>query len=73
MDTVKQPHVVDVALKVGWCDGILYTTERDGNVEKYIHKFKKSSRPLLAASFDGKNLLLLGGAFRFTDRGIVDQ
>ncbi len=62
-----------VALEVGQCDGLLYTTIRDNVTEKYIHKFKKTSRPLLAASPDGTQLLLLGGAFNFTDRGIVDK
>lgn len=64
---------IDVGLKVGHCDGILYTTVRDGKTEKYIHKFKRSSRPLLAASFDGKSLVLIGGSYQFTERGIVDK
>lgn len=63
----------DVALQFGVCDGIMYETVRDGVVEHYIHKFKKSARPAIAASHDGKRLLLVGGQFRFTDRGIVDQ
>lgn len=63
----------DVAIQVGFCDGILYTTNRNGKTEKYIHEFKKDSRPLLASSEDGSMLLLLGGAFAFTDRGIVDN
>ena len=67
---VKWP---DVALQVGQCDGILYTTVRDGEVEKYIHRFKKSARPLLVASHDGKLLGLVGGNFEFTERGIVDN
>lgn len=62
----------DVALLIGECDGILYTTVRDGRTEKYVHHFKKKSRPLLAASHDGTQLLLLGGAYQFTDRGIED-
>jgi len=33
----------------------------------------KGSRPLLVASPDGKCLMLLGGRFKFTDRGIVDR
>ncbi len=70
---LKIPSMPKVALEVGLCDGILYTTIRDNKTEKYIHKFKSSSRPLLAASPDGKILLLLGGAFNFTDRGIVDD
>lgn len=60
-------------LAVGPCDGLLYTTKRDGRVEKYIHRFKRQSRPLLAASPDGKRLYLLGGAYTFTERGIVDR
>lgn len=62
-----------VALQVGECDGILYTTTRDGKVERYIHKFKKSARPHLVASHDGRFLGLIGGNFTFTDRGICDN
>ncbi len=72
VDTIKFP-VPDVALKIGQCDGILYTTVRDGKTEKYIHKFKVRSRPLLATNFDGTQLLMIGGSFRFTERGIVDE
>lgn len=60
-------------LTVGKCDAILYTTIRDGETENYIHRFKKSARPLLAASHDGAQLALLGGDFTFTERGIVDN
>jgi len=72
IDDYKMP-IPDVALKIGQCDGVLYTTVRDGKTERYIHKFKKSSRPLLAVSFDGRQLIMLGGAYQFTDRGIVDN
>ena len=63
----------DVGLMVGECDGVLYSTVRDGKLEHYIHKFKRKSRPALIASHDGKTLALVGGAFAFTDRGIVDR
>jgi hypothetical protein len=72
VDSYRLP-VFDVALKVGDVLGILYETVRDGKTETYIHKFKKAARPLLTASFDGKNLYLLGGAYTFTERGIVDD
>lgn len=72
IDKVKLP-VHDTALAIGHCDGILYSTVRDGRKEKYIHKFKPGSRPVLAVSFDGKQLYLLAGAYKFTDRGIVDR
>jgi hypothetical protein len=63
----------DAALLVGDVLGIMYETERDGVVESYIHKFREGSRPQLAASQDGKQLVLLGGAYQFTERGIVDK
>lgn len=69
---VKLPRDA-VALGVGPVDFIGYTTVRDGKREKYMHKFKRASRPVLAASADGKRLFLLGGSFTFTDRGIEDE
>lgn len=74
-DEVIEVKVRDfnVGMPVGECDGVLYTTVRDGVTEKYIHKFKKNSRPTLVTSFDGRQLALIGGNFRFTDRGIEDR
>jgi len=60
-------------LLVGSLDGVLYTTVRDGKREKYIHEFKRASRPLLVASHDGKTLHILGGRYEFTERGIEDK
>lgn len=71
--SVDKPEVPDVMLTVGDVDGILYTTVRDGVVEKYIHKFKKDCRPLFCVSHDGKQLFMLGGSYDFTERGIVDR
>lgn len=70
-DTVPY-EPVKVGLKVGTVDAILYTTVRDGIMEHYKHDFRKSSRPTLVASHNGKALALVGGKYRFTDRGIVD-
>jgi len=72
VDMVDRP-AHDVLMLIGHCDGVLYTTRRDGQVEKYIHKFSGKSRPLLASSFDGKQLYLLGGAYDFTEEGITDR
>jgi hypothetical protein len=66
-------NAIDVGIPFGVCDGILYTTVRDGKTEKYIHNFKKSSRPTLIANYDGKKLAIVGGNFRFTERGIEDR
>lgn len=69
----KDLHDFSVSFKVGMCDAILYTTTRDGRVEKYVHEFKKKARPILASSHDGKKITLIGGNYKFTDRGIVDD
>ena len=66
-------RVPRAGLVVGDLDGVLYTTVRDGQTERYVHKFRKSSRPLLVAGHDGRSLHVVGDRFEFTDRGIVDQ
>lgn len=70
---VRLPKMPTVGLAIGPILGIMYETTRDGRREKYLHKFRKVSRPLLVSSHDGKTVLMLGGAFTFTDRGIVDK
>ena len=62
-----------VGLVIGELDGVLYSTVRDGKKEKYIHRFKARSRPLLVSSSDGSSLVILGGDYRFTDAGIEDR
>jgi hypothetical protein len=70
---IEKPILPDVMLVVGDIDGIMYTTVRDGEVEKYVHQFKKSARPLFCVSHDGKQIHLIGGEYDFTERGIVDR
>lgn len=72
IDRVTLP-TTDVLMLIGKCDGVLYTTVRDGQTEKYIHRFTGKSRPLLCSSWDGKQLYMLGGAYNFTAEGIVDK
>lgn len=60
-------------LVVGPLLAVAYETTRDGKREKYLHEFRRGARPTLAASADGRFLYVLGGAFRFTERGIVDK
>ena len=69
---IKVAAMPRVAVAIGDVDGILYTTMRDGKVEKYIHKFAAKDKPLFAVSPDGKQLLMVGGRYTFTERGIVD-
>lgn len=63
----------DVMCLIGEVDFIGYTTIRDGVVEKYIHRFRAKSRPLFTVTPDGKQIVVLGGAYDFTERGIVDK
>lgn len=69
---VKLPNP-KTGLVIGELDGVLYTTVRDGETEKYIHEFKKSSRPLLVSAYDGSSLHIVGGQYAMTERGIVDE
>lgn len=72
--SVKEIKVPDVALRVGKVSGIMYITESEnGELQEWVHRFAKGSRPHLATSHDGKILIVLGGAFQFTERGIVDR
>jgi len=64
---------IDVGAQIGYVEGIAYDTVRDGVPEKYFHKFKKRSRPMLIASHDGQQIQLVGGDYEFTECGIVDN
>lgn len=70
---IQIPDPPRVAIAIGDCEGIIYNVVRDGKFERYIHKFKASARPLFCVSPDGKQLLLIGGDFEFTERGITDN
>lgn len=70
---VQVPPLPKVAAVIGECDGVLYTAVRDGVEEKYIHKFRKADKPLLCVAPDGRQILLVGGRYRFTEAGIVDD
>jgi len=70
---IDKPVYPDVMSVIGDIDGVMYTTVRDGNTEKYIHKFKKNSRPLFCVSPDGKTLHMIGGSYEFGERGIEDK
>ncbi len=63
---------IKTGLVVGDLLGVMYATTRDGKHEKYCHEFRQKSRPLLVASHDGSRIGIVGGQYRFTDRGIED-
>lgn len=72
VDVVDVPDY-DTYMIVGELVGVAYEAVRDGVSEKYFHEFRKSSRPLLAASHDGKEIRIIGGKYEFNDHGIVDK
>lgn len=62
-----------VAAAIGYVTAICYVTERDGKIEDYMHEFAEVDQPIFAVSPDGKQLLMVGGNYDFTERGIVDR
>lgn len=61
------------AVCIGYLEAVSYRTTHGNKSTLYTHEFASGSRPLFCASADGKQLLLLGGRFRFTKRGVVDR
>lgn len=70
---VRQSKPSRVRLQVGTVTAIMYLSQDGGKPVHYIHRFRAGVRPSLVATPDGRSLELHGGAFRFTDRGIVDK
>jgi hypothetical protein len=64
--------IPEVVAQIGACTAICYSTVRDGKREQYIHEFAAKDRPKLCVSPDGRQILLIGGDYDFTERGIVD-
>lgn len=72
LDVLEIDHPSVVAV-IGHIDAIDYTTEHGTKKTLYRHEFAKGSRPLFCVSADGEQLVLIGGRFKFDDRGIVDK
>ncbi len=70
---VVQIKLPKAAAVIGYLEAVDYRTTHNGKTELYQHSFEPGSRPLLAVSEDGKQLLLLGGRYQFTEQGIVDK
>lgn len=71
-EKINLPALPRSAVAVGPLAVIGYLSNRDGRTALYVHRFAVDSRPHLAVSHDGKQLLILGGGYNFTERGIVD-
>jgi len=68
---------VKEGLVIGELDLVGYRVKREGveggRLVRYGHRFRKKSRPLLAVSKDGNQLLIVGGRYEFTEAGIEDR
>ena len=62
-----------IAVDIGYVEYIGYRTTHGKKLTLYQHDFAPGSRPLLCVSPDGRQLLLIGGRYVFTERGIVDR
>lgn len=77
-DKPRRARVVNItlpkaAMLMGTVTAIEYTTTHQGETTLYRHLFAVGSRPFLAAGTKGKNrLVLFGGRYHVTERGIVD-
>jgi hypothetical protein len=69
---VEVPDTCEIGVVIGTLDALCYTTTRDGRTERYVHEFKAKDRPLFVVSPDGSQILIVGGNYDFTERGIVD-
>lgn len=67
------PPLPKHAMFIGILDCLEYTTVRDGKTEYYRHDFKQVDKPILAVSPNGRQILVVKGNYRFTERGIVDR
>lgn len=64
---------IKTGLVIGKLEGVMYSSDRGEGSEKFFHRFRKSSRPLLIADSDGSQIGIVGGQYQFTERGIEDK
>jgi hypothetical protein len=66
---VNLPRAVAV---LGYVEFLGYVTTHRGRSFLYLHEFAPGSRPMMAAGKKRNQLLLVGGRYHVTSRGIVD-
>lgn len=72
IDKIPLQPLPKTGLAFGEMVEIGYISYRDGL--PYRHSFRPlRSRPLLVSTHDGKQVLLIGGSYAFTERGIVNK
>lgn len=67
---MSAPKPAKALMSLGRLEAVIYQTP-DG--KRYKHEFRGASRPILAATHDGRRLVVQGGRYRMTWRGIVDK
>lgn len=68
---VKAPKLSGSLWSLGHVTFIGYEAKHRGKRISLVHHFNPNARPHLASSHDGRTLVILGGGFRVSDRGIV--
>lgn len=58
-----------IAICVGELIALDYCVKHGG--ELFSHRFAENDRPLLYVTFDGSEIVILKGGFRFTDKGFI--
>jgi len=71
--SVFEVDVPSAVACIGHVESIDYRTTHGKKLALYRHDFSPGSRPLFCVAADGRSLWLLGGRFKFTERGIVDR
>lgn len=64
--------IPDAVMVMGPIEFIGYRTSHGKKTVLYTHEFAPGSRPLLCAGPDDCQLVIVGGRYRVTERGIVD-
>lgn len=73
LEVVPAPKRHSAVYQLGQLRAVEYECVKDGKLMAFRHQFKKSARPALAVTPDGQQLVILGGGFQVTERGIVDD
>lgn len=74
-DLIDIPHPAPAAHAwlLGELQAVKYRAKRDGEAHDYFHEFRKGSRPMLAVTVPGAQIVVVGGSYRVTKAGITDH
>lgn len=72
-ELIPKPEIPDALVCIGEISVIQYVAERDGKEYEFRHPFAERARPKMCVFPDGTMVLMLGGAWRFTQDGYIDR